>query len=53
MPRPARTMEKSKDFKGSMKKLIKSLKSFHILLIISLVLAMASAILALVSPNKL
>ena len=53
MPRPARTMEKSKDFKGSMKKLIKSLKSFHVLLIISLVLAMASAILALVSPNKL
>ena len=53
MPRPARTMEKSKDFKGSMKKLIISLKNFHVLLIISLVLAMASAILALVSPNKL
>lgn len=57
MPRPGgprgRVPEKSKDFKGSMKRLFASLKRWHALLIFSLVLAMTSAILALIAPNKL
>ena len=57
MPRPGgprgRIPEKSKDFKGSMKRLFASLKKWHALLIFSLILAMTSAILALISPNKL
>ncbi len=57
MPRPGgprgRIPEKSKDFKGSMKRLFASLKKWHVLLIFSLILAMTSAILALISPNKL
>ena len=57
MPRPGgprgRVPEKSKDFKGSMKRLFASLKRWHVLLIFSLILAMTSAILALIAPNKL
>lgn len=57
MPRPGgpggRNFEKSKDFKGSMKRLLQSLKKWHGLLAFSLVLAMISAILALVAPNQL
>lgn len=53
MPRPGRKMEKSKDFKGSMKRLFCSLKQWHVLLGLALVLAMASAIMALIAPNKL
>ena len=53
MPRPGRVPEKSKDFKGSMKKIIKSLSPWRIMIIISLSLAMISAILALIAPNKL
>ena len=45
--------EKSKDFKGSMIKIIKSLKPWRTSIIISLVLALISAILALIAPNKL
>ena len=52
MPRHEK-IEKSKDFKGSIKKLIISLKEYHLSIIISLILAMFSAILSLVSPNKL
>ena len=52
MPRPQK-IEKSKDFKGSIKKLINSLKEYHLSIIIALVLAMFSAILSLISPNKL
>jgi len=52
MPRQQK-IEKSKDFKGSIKKLFISLKKYHISIIISLVLAMFSAILSLISPNKL
>ena len=52
MPRHEK-IEKSKDFKGSIKKLIISLKKYHISIIIALVLAMFSAILSLISPNKL
>ena len=52
MPRPEK-IEKSKDFKGSVIKLIKSLKGFHVAIIIGLILAMASSILSLIAPNKL
>ena len=55
MPRPGgpNKFEKSKDFKGSMLRLIKNLSSWKILMIIALMLAMISAILALIAPNKL
>ena len=53
MPRPGRNFEKSKDFKGSMKRLLKSLDNYRYLLIISLIFAFISAILSLISPNKL
>lgn len=52
MPRP-REVEKSKDFFGSMKRLIKNLKTWKVIMIISLVLAMASSVLSLVAPDKL
>lgn len=54
MPRPGRTMpEKAKDFKGSMKRLIKNLGKWKNTMIMALVLAMISALLALIAPNKL
>ena len=54
MPRPMRgASEKSKDFKGSMIKIIKSLKPWYTGIVISLFLAFISAILALIAPNKL
>ena len=52
MPRHQK-IEKSKDFKGSVKKLIKSLKGFYVAIIVGLILAMASSILSLIAPNKL
>ena len=45
--------EKSKDFKGSMIKIIKSMKPWYNGIIISLVLALISAILALIAPRRL
>jgi len=55
MPRPMRggVPEKSKDFKGSIKRLFNSLNKWRYLLVLSLILAMVSAILSLVAPNKL
>ena len=55
MPRPGsrRIQEKSKDFKGSMKRLLKNLNPWKYIMIVSLVLAMISAILSLIAPNKL
>ena len=57
MPRPGgprgQINEKSKDFKGSINRLFGSLKKWHLLLGISVFLAMVSAILALITPNKL
>ena len=54
MPRPMRGVpEKSKDFKGSIKKLFNSLNKWRYLLMFSLVLAFISAVLALIAPNKL
>ena len=53
MHRKGEVAEKSKDFKGSMIKLFHSLKKWHLSIIISLLLAFGSAIIALVAPNKL
>ena len=50
---PMRTIEKPKNFGEALSKLFKSLNDFKVLLIISLVLAGLSAILALVSPDRL
>lgn len=50
---PMRTIEKPKNFGEALSKLFKSLNDFKVLLIISLVLAGLSAILSLVSPNRL
>ena len=50
---PMQVNEKAKDLKKSMKRLIKELKGFKVLIIISLVLAGISAILSICSPNKL
>lgn len=52
MPRP-RNFEKSKDFKGSIKRLIKSLNKWSIIMVIALLLGFASAIIALITPNKI
>ena len=53
MPRPGSKIEKSKDFKGSMKKIIKSLTPWHTLIVVAVVLASVSAIIYLIAPNKL
>ena len=53
MPKPMSVVEKSKDFKGSAIKLFKSLNKWKYFLLISIILAAMSSILALVAPNKL
>lgn len=54
MPRPGpRTNEKSKDFFCSMKRLLKNLNPWKYVVIFALILAMVSAILSLIAPNKL
>lgn len=55
MPRPGgpRVQEKSKDFKGSMLRLFKNLKPWKYIMGIALILAMVSAVLSLVAPDKL
>ena len=53
MPRPHRQPEKSKNFKGSMKRLFLSLNRWRYLLIIALILAAVSSILSIISPNIL
>ncbi len=45
--------EKAKDFKGALKRLLKELKGFNVLIIVSLVLACAGAILSISAPDKL
>ena len=47
------TGEKPKNFKKSVIRLIKELKSFRVLIILSLILAMASSVLSIFAPNKL
>lgn len=54
MPRPGPSVnEKSKDFSGSMKRLLKNMKPWKYIVSTALILAMVSAILSLVAPNKL
>ena len=55
MPRPGSggVPEKSKNFSGTLKKLFRSLEKWRALVVFSLILAIASAILALITPNKL
>ena len=53
MPRPNSKIEKPKNFSQAIKRLIKNLSSYKVILNISLLLALFSAILALVTPNKL
>lgn len=54
MPRPHRgQQEKSKNFKGSIKRLFTSLDKWRYLLIIALILAAVSSILSIISPNIL
>ena len=50
---PMKVSEKSRDFKGSIKRLFNNLSTWKYFLIISLVLAMVSAIISLIAPNKL
>ncbi len=52
MPKP-RIVEKSKDFKGSMLRLIKGLNKWKVIMIIALLLGFSSAIISLITPNKL
>ena len=55
MPRPGgmRVADKSKDFKGSMLRLFNNLDKWRNLLIICMVLALISAILSTIAPNRL
>ena len=45
--------EKAKDFKGSIRRLLKELKGFNFLIILSLVLASLGSILSILTPNQL
>lgn len=53
MPRPNRKPEKSKNFKGSIKRLFTSLNKWRYLLVVALILAAISSILSIISPNIL
>ncbi len=53
MPKPNRNVEKAKDFKGAIKRLIKEMAGFKKLIIISLTLAALGAVLTIVTPNIL
>lgn len=45
--------EKAKDFKASMKRLFSELRSFKILIIFSLILAIGGAVLSIMAPDRL
>ena len=48
-----RVGEKAKDFKSAVKRLVKELGKFKILIIIALILAIAGAVLSISAPNRL
>ena len=50
---PGGTGEKAKDFKAAVKRLVKELKKYKILIVISLILAIAGAVLSISAPDKL
>ncbi len=45
--------EKAKDFKGAVKRLLKELNKFKILMLLSIILAIFSAVLTILAPDKL
>lgn len=45
--------EKAKDFKASMKRLFSELRSFKVLIILSLILAIGGAVLSIMAPDRL
>ena len=47
------SMEKAKDFKSAIKRLFSELKSYKILVVIALTLAVLGSILSILAPNKL
>lgn len=47
------TGEKAKDFKGAVKRLVKELKKYKILIVISLILAIIGAVLSISAPDQL
>ena len=51
-PGPA-PVEKAKDFKGAIKRLVEELRSFRILIIVALFLAAAGSVLSIFTPNIL
>ena len=54
MPGPGmHSTEKAKDFKSAMKRLLKELKNYQVLIYISLILAALGSILSIMAPNKL
>lgn len=48
-----RVAEKSKDFKGAVKRLFSELGHFKILIVIALILAILSSVLSILAPNQL
>ncbi len=53
MPRGEKNFEKSKNFKGSMIRLLKNLGPWKIIMVVALMFAAVSAVLALITPNIL
>ena len=56
MPRPGkmdRVQEKPKNFFGSLLKLFRNLRTWKVLMVISLILAVAGSIFSLIAPNQL
>lgn len=49
----APAMEQAKDFKGAISRLFRELKPFHILIVVSLILAALGSILSITAPDKL
>ncbi|MDE7070951.1 MAG: ABC transporter ATP-binding protein/permease [Clostridia bacterium] len=53
MPRPSRSVEKAKDFKGTWIKIIKYCKKYYAILLVAIVCAIAGTIMTLIGPNKI
>ena len=53
MPRPNINAERSKDFKGSILRLFKSLDKWRFLMILAIVLSIIAAVLSTIAPNRL
>ncbi len=53
MPRPNQPIEKSKNFTKSIKRLVKELSPWHVIIIIAIILAALSAVFSIIAPDKL